>query len=72
MKRFIDIGTQTGNQEEGIKEFAFFDTITDTFEKHGLSMTWATKQEFIDDYEGTELDRYLRLIPDGWYIINKC
>lgn len=66
MKRFIDIGTQTGEQEEGVKEFAFYCTVIGEFESHGISMTWATKQEFIDDYEGNELGRYLILIPDGW------
>ena len=66
MKRFINIGTQTGNQEEGIGEFSFFDTITDKFEEHSDSMTWATREEFIEDYEGRYLERYLTLIPKNW------
>ena len=66
MKRFINIGTQTGNQEDEVNEFAFFDTIIDKFEKHSDSMAWTTKEEFVEDYEGNDIERYLILIPKNW------
>jgi hypothetical protein len=68
MKRFIDLGNQTGNIDikEGEKEFAFYCTVLDCFESFGGSQTWETKDEFKDDYQGNELDRYLKLIPDSW------
>lgn len=66
MKRFIDIGEQTGDQDLGVKEFAFFDTVTGKFESHSGSMTWATEEEFVDDYEGSEIERYLNIIPEDW------
>lgn len=70
MKRFIDIGEQTGNTHEGIKEFAFFDTIIDEFEEFGGSCTWDTRENFISDYEeknnGEPIERYLGKIPSDW------
>lgn len=66
MKRFIDIGEQTGNTKEGVKEFAFYCTHFDGFETHSENMTWTSIEEFTKDYEGDELERYLRLIPKNW------
>ena len=60
MKRFVDIrGSLTGYR------FAWYDTITDTFETHSYDMAWDTFDEFADSYEGEEIDRYRGLCP-GW------
>jgi hypothetical protein len=68
MKRFIDLGDQTGNidYEAGEREFAFYCTVVDKFETFSGNQTWATKQEFIEDYVGDELQRFLGLIPLDW------
>lgn len=69
MKRFIDIGSdQTGNSNDGKKEFAFYCTSMDRFESFSDTWTWKTKEEFIKCHihEGNELDRYLKLIPSDW------
>lgn len=68
MKRFIDLGDQTGNidYEAGEREFAFYCTVKDVFETFSGSQTWTTRQEFIEDYEGDELKRFLGLIPSNW------
>ncbi|MTK53286.1 hypothetical protein [Paludibacter sp.] len=66
MKRFIDLGNQTGNidYDSGEREFAFYDTVRDCFETFGGSQTWTCIEDFIKDYSGNELDRYLILIPN--------
>ena len=67
MKRFIDIGEQTGNSDFGINEFSFFDTIIDKFETFNDNQTWSNIKDFISDYKsdnGQELERYLNLIPN--------
>tara|TARA_R110000782_G_C14629671_1_gene394281 strand:- start:36 stop:239 length:204 start_codon:yes stop_codon:yes gene_type:complete len=64
MKRFIDIGCQTGNTYEGVKEFCFFDTVTDQFETFQEECCWTSAKEFTEYYDGNELERYLSLIPD--------
>jgi hypothetical protein len=68
MKRFIDLGSQTGNIDEskGEKEFAFYCTSLDKFETFSGCQTWFTRQDFINDYEGNELNRFLKLIPSDW------
>ena len=66
MKRFIDLGDQIYAGDGGAKEFAFFDTTTLKFEIHNGTSTWQTKEDFIEDYEGTQLQRYLSLIPSDW------
>lgn len=69
MIRFINLGTQLylTNDTDGF-EFAFYCTVRDVFEEFSGSQTWASKKEFIADYDGDELDRYLSLIPEGWNI----
>jgi len=68
MKRFIDLGDQTGNTDpESVeKEFAFYCTVKCMFETFSGSQTWSTRQEFIEDYKGDELERFLGLIPSNW------
>lgn len=63
MIRFIRIGDQI---IDGANEFAFYDTTTDTFRNFSGISTWETVEEFIECYEGDELDRYLNLIPKDW------
>jgi hypothetical protein len=69
MKRFIDLGNQTGNIDfkRGQREFAFYCTVRDVFESFNTTQTWSSVEDFISDYEedgGTELERFLGLIPD--------
>ncbi len=59
MIRFIDIR----NQGTGYR-FAFFTTSTDTFEIHSDSQVWDTWDEFEQDYEGNDIERYRRLCSD--------
>jgi len=69
MKRFIDIGEQTGNTDPGVKEFAWYCTVTDTFERFNDEVTWISVGKFENDYllsKGDELNRYLGLIPKDW------
>lgn len=67
MKRFIDIGNQTGNCEDGLKEFAFYCTVKDRFDIWEGTQTFETISEFISyAKDDDELDRYLRLIPKDW------
>jgi len=63
MIRFIDLGDQIC---EGSKDFDFYNTINDQFVRFNGVQTWETTEEFIEDYNGDELDRYLSLIPKSY------
>ena len=74
MIRFIDLGDQI---LEGQREFAWFDTVTDTFEEVNGNQTWDTWEEFEEDYnadpnkhpldpEFRPLSRYRGLFPKKW------
>lgn len=76
MMRFIDLGDQI---LEGTREFAWFDTVTDTFERFDGEETWDTWNEFAkcfrhDEYklimanlQSTKpLGRYKALFPKEW------
>ncbi len=58
MKRFIDLRGQGT-----CYEFAWFDTGTDTFERHSGEQAWDTWEEFEEAYEGDQLPRYKGLFP---------
>jgi len=47
MIRFIDLGDQI---LEGTKHFAWFDTVTDTFEDHGGEQVWSSWEDFHSAY----------------------
>lgn len=67
MKRFIDLRTQlylTDDAENNA--FAFFCTVRDKFETFTGSQTWSSKEEFLEDYDGDDVERYLALIPEDW------
>lgn len=67
MIRFIDLDTQLYSIDEPrFREFAFFCTTIWRFETHSDTQTWTTREDFIRDYEGHNLQRYLRLIPPEW------
>lgn len=61
MIRFIDLSNQI---TEGIKEFTFYDTITDKFLVFSDCQTWESIDNFKEDYTGDDLERYLKLIPE--------
>ena len=67
MKRFIDIGHQMYLDDHWPKQFAFYCTVVDSFERFNDEDVWDNVNDFIEDYltsGGTELQRYLSLIPD--------
>lgn len=61
MKRFVDVRhAHIGHA------FAWFDTITDTFETHGGEQAWDTWDDFTKSFNGSsdDLARYLALTPE--------
>lgn len=63
MIRFIDLGNQI---IDDYNEFSFYDTTIEKFVEFQGNQTWGSIEDFTNDYEGKELDRYLKLIPDDW------
>lgn len=64
MIRFIDLSDQI---IDGEKEFAFYDTVIDTFKIFSGCQTWDTIEDFKNDYVGEELERYLNKIPEDFF-----
>lgn len=60
MKRFVDVR----NQALGGR-FCWYDTVTDEFESFNECQVFETWEEFEDDFDGDNLDRYRKLCP-GW------
>lgn len=58
MKRFIDLRGQGT-----CSRFAWFDTVSDTFEQHSGCQDWDTFAEFEADYTGAEIGRFRSLAP---------
>ena len=78
MIRFIDLGDQI-LLLEGHKEFAWFDTVTDTFEEFNGNQTWDNWEDFEEDHRhkvdlyshslihgARPLERYKGLFPSVW------
>jgi hypothetical protein len=73
MIRFIDLGDQI---IEDYPQFAWFDTITDTFIEMSGDQTWDNWEEFEESYniekeagnipESWPLERFKRLFPKDW------
>lgn len=75
MIRFIDLGDQI---LEDTREFAFFDTISDTFEMFNREEAWSAWEDFETDYKADPetrrrefqnlkpLERYKSLFPKEW------
>lgn len=63
MIRFIDLGDQI---TDGYNEFSFYDTTIEKFREFQGVQIWGSVEDFTKDYEGDELERYLRLIPNDW------
>jgi hypothetical protein len=63
MYRFIDLGDQI---IDGVREFAFFDTVTDNFLDFCGSQTFDSIADFKSWAEGSgqDFERCLALIPD--------
>lgn len=61
MIRFIYIGEEIN---EGETDFAFFDTVTSKFKEFSGFQVWSNVEDFVSDYEGNEIDRYLGKIPE--------
>lgn len=69
MKRFIDIGHQMYLDDTEPKQFAFYCTVTDKFERFDDNDVWDSVIDFKKDYlssGGDEIERYISLIPDGF------
>ncbi len=67
MKRFIDIGHQMYLDDSEPKQFTFYCTVAGSFERFSDEDLWEKASDFEKDYladGGTELERYLTLIPD--------
>ena len=75
MIRFIDLRGQIVDdgdlpEDERSTDFAFFDTITDTFQRIGGHQVWGDSAEFVECYERDPqgptrpLDRFLSLMPE--------
>jgi len=73
MKRFIDLGDQTGNidYQAGSHEFAFYCTVKGKFETFSGEQTWRSMQEFLDDYNGDTPERFICLIPPEYKQLKK-
>ncbi len=65
MKRFIDLGDQIYPYSEK-PTFAFFCTVTNTFETFGGTQFWSSVDDFKEDYNGDDIERYTSLIPEQW------
>lgn len=63
MIRFIDLTDQI---EEGVKHFAFFNTVIDGFDKFSGAQVFDSLQDFKLCYDGDDLQRYLHLIPESF------
>jgi len=63
MIRFINLTNQI---TEDTKEFAFYNTVTDKFIEFSENQTWQSIDDFIQDYIGDEINRYLKLIPKNF------
>lgn len=66
MLRFINLSDQIN---EGEKEFAFYDTVTESFVTLSGSQTWASVEDFTKDYQDEQgskhnYARMVRLIPN--------
>ena len=60
MKRFVDVrAADIGSR------FAWWDTVTDSFETHSNNQAWEHWGDFVEDYVGDSLERYEALVP-GW------
>lgn len=64
MIRFIDLKKQIQDEEP---EFAFYCTVKDVFETFSHCQTWLSIDEFKQDYDGDDLERYLQLIPEDFF-----
>jgi len=64
VKRFIDItAAYYAEPEPDWFMFAWIDTITDRFEEHSGCQMWYSWEEFVADYEGSQISRYKALFP---------
>ncbi len=59
MVRFVYLSDQI---VEGIREFAFYNTTIDRFMEFSGCQTWQSVEDFIKDYDGNELQRFVRLM----------
>lgn len=71
MIRFIDLGKQIGGEdEEWLREFAFFNTVSCRFIEYDGSQTWNCWTDFERDWKNPNstkdysLERFKSLVPD--------
>ncbi len=61
MKRFVDLREM---DLYPTNQFAWYDTVIDQFETHGDCQVWVSFEDFAEDYEGPQLERYMSLTPE--------
>lgn len=77
MIRFVDLGTQLSGNDEAERQFAFYDTVTDSFIRICGSSAWESWDEFDSAWKAAvgeskdELERYRGLCP-GWVFVISC
>ena len=63
MKRFVDL-----RHTQVDAAFAFYCTVTDSFERHSGNQTWDSAADFMDDYRGSDIQRYKSLLPEWTFL----
>ena len=78
MIRFIDLGNQIYplSEERDSFMFAWWNTVTDSFEEYNFSQAWETWEDFEHDFHDDEayvyiegihdIERYRGLFPKDW------
>ena len=61
MIRFINLTGQVFPDDDTY--FAWYDTITSTFMTFTGCQTWDCWGDFVEDYDGDDLERFRRLMP---------
>ncbi len=61
MIRFINLTGQI--MLDDAPYFAWYDTVTDTFMTFSGFQTWDCWHDFVEDYDGNELERFHKLMP---------
>jgi len=64
MKIYIDLRPSLDSDFHNVT-FAWYCSVTDTFETHSDTQTFESWEDFEGSYEGQDIERYHRLLPPG-------